>query len=53
LKTEVILPDVGTAAPLIFEVTAEIMGMEVGVAEAEDGFEDVGITDEDPDPEDD
>jgi hypothetical protein len=52
LKTEVLMADVG-AAPLIFDVTAVIEMADVDVAEVEleEEFEDVAITDEDPDPE--
>jgi hypothetical protein len=47
---EVLIADVG-AAPLMFDVTAEMMIEEVVVAEIEldEEFEDVGMTDEDPD----
>lgn len=49
LKTEVVIADVG-AAPLMFDVTAEITTEDVGVAELEDELEDVEVTEEDPDP---
>jgi hypothetical protein len=52
LKTEVLIADVG-AAPLIFDVTADIEMADVEVAdvELEVEFEDVVIADEDPDAE--
>lgn len=52
LKTEVTTGDVGVA-PLMFDVMAEIIMEDVEVAEVEldDEFEEIGITDVDPDPE--
>jgi hypothetical protein len=52
LKTAVLIGDVGSA-PLMFDVIAEIMIEDVVVAEfvVMVEFEEVGFTDEDPDPE--
>jgi hypothetical protein len=52
LKTEVLIADVEIAAPLIFDIAADIVTEDVGVAELKIDveFEEVGTDDEVPDP---